>query len=438
MYKAVNIIVKPNQEDLFLYCQESCRLAKQLKNAVIFRCRQILSADKKSVGNLHVNEIQVLNELDMLDSKCAGRKLRIPGWTKFDTMFKKTGNPDYFNDLAMQSSQQVIKETIHDFKGYFASLKKYAKKPELFAGKPRMPKYIKSDQCSFDITNQDAIIKTDTNGGLYLKLPKTKAVVILSNDITGTLKEVTIKPFYDVYKISLVLEETVTESEFCNNGRILGLDLGVNNFATSNNNCGFAPFIINGKNLKSYNQWYNKEIAELRSHVMKQNRYTSKRIQKLNRDHYCHTNDFYNKAASFVVKYCINHDIKTIVVGKNDGWKQDINIGRQNNQTFCFIGHAIFIEKLTSMAAHFNIRVITTEESYTSKASLLNDDDMAPDTEFSGKRTKRGLYKTKDDIAINADVNGAGNVIRKVFADAFADIIDMSYMYQTVYTIQIN
>lgn len=437
MYKTVNIIVKRNQKELMSYCKESCELAKQMKNTVIFRCRQILSADRKSFSDLHTNEIQILNEFDMTDDKRNGRKLRLPGWMRFDAVFKKTANPDYYNNLAMQSSQQIIKETLLDFKGYFASLKKYAKYPESFTGRPKLPHYVKSSQCSFNITNQDAVIKAGTNGNRYLKLPKTKVTVVLNSDIEGTLKEVIIKPFYDVYKISIVLEESVMVPDYYDNGRILGLDLGVDNFATSNNNCGLTPFIINGRNLKAYNQWYNKELSKLRSYIMKQKRFTSKRMNQLNRDHYCHTNDFYNKAASYIIKYCISNDIRTIVIGKNDGWKQNINIGRQNNQTFCFIGHAIFIKKLTLLAARYDIKVIETEESYTSKASLLNMDDMTADTVFSGRRIKRGLYKTQEGICINADVNGAGNVIRKVFTDAFTNIKDMSYMYKTVHRIQI-
>ena len=119
MYKTVNIIVKRNQKELMSYCKESCELAKQMKNTVIFRCRQILSADRKSFSDLHTNEIQILNEFDMADDKRNGRKLRLPGWMRFDAVFKKTANPDYYNNLAMQSSQQIIKETLLDFKGYF-------------------------------------------------------------------------------------------------------------------------------------------------------------------------------------------------------------------------------------------------------------------------------------------------------------------------------
>ena len=348
MYETVNVVVKYDWKQLYQYCMESCKNAKAMKNAVIFRCRQIVSADKKDFDKLHDNERQILDEFNLIDKKQSGNKLRIPNYHIFDTMFKKTENPDYYNELAMQSTQQIIKETLQDFKGYFAALRKYAKQPELFTGKPKLPHYIKTDGCSFDITNQDAVIRMDKNGNRYLKLPKTKATVPLNDVCTGKLKEITIQPFYDTFKISIVMENKTSVNTILDKNRIIGIDLGVNNFATTNNNCGLTPFIINGKGLKSYNQWYNKEMAKLRSYIMTadadKKRYTSKRIEKLNKDHYHHTNDFYNKAASYIIKYCVANNIGTIVIGKNDGWKQDINIGRKNNQTFCFIAHAFLLK----------------------------------------------------------------------------------------------
>lgn len=441
MYKTTNIVVKHEWKQLFRYCTESCRCAKAIKNATIFRCRQIVSADKKDFNNLHNNERQILDEFGLLEEKRLDKKLYIPNYYVFDKVFRKTGNPDYFNELAMQSTQQVVKEVLSDFKGYFAALREYVKHPEQFTDKPKLPHYVKSDGCSFNITNQDAVVRADKYGHRYLKLPKTKATVPLNDTCIDNIKEVIIQPFYDTYKISIVMEDVTiaTSPDKC---RIIGIDLGVNNFATVNNNCGLIPFIVNGKGLKSYNQWYNKEMSKLRSHIMKSNiskkRYTSKRIEKLNKDHYHHTTDFYNKAVSYIVKYCLRNDIGTIIVGKNNGWKQNINTGKQNNQTFCFIAHALFIKKLTLMAGRYGIDVIETEESYTSKASILDMDDMSKDTVFSGKRIKRGLYRTSDGICINADVNGAGNIIRKVFADAFSNLKDMSYMYKTINIIQIN
>ena len=121
-------------------------------------------------------------------------------------MFTITKNNDYYNDLAMQSSQQIIKECLQDFKGYLQALKQYKKNPSSFTGRPKLPGYCKSDYISFDITNQDAVIYEE-DGFSYLKLPKTKIKLNLGNLELGTLKEVTIKPYYDTFKVCIISEE---------------------------------------------------------------------------------------------------------------------------------------------------------------------------------------------------------------------------------------
>ena len=437
MYQAKTIVVKRKQKALYNYCKKACEDAKLLKNAVIFRCRQIIFADRKEYKYLHELERQVLEEFNLIEDKIENKKIYIPNYYQFDRMFRDTENPDFFNDLSMQISQNIIKAVLADFRSYFKSIKKYAVRPEEFEKKPNFPKYVKGTQAGFDISNEDAVIKVKKNER-FLKLPKTKATVPLGDMKTGTVKEVTIKPFYDTYKICISMETDDVCEPHENNDRIIGIDLGVNNFASVNNNCGLTPFIINGRILKSYNQWYNKKLAELRSFAMKAGKRSSKRIKQLNKAHYNRTKDFYDKAASYIVRYCIRNDIGTIVVGKNNGWKQDINIGHENNQTFCFIAHAAFIEKLIAQAVKYGIIVFKTEESYTSKADLLSLDDMegGKDAHFSGRRIKRGLYKSGTGVTINADINGAGNIIRKIFKNAFSGI-DMSYMTGTIEVVNI-
>lgn len=153
--------------------------------------------------------------------------------------------------------------------------------------------------------------------------------------------------------------------------------------------------------------------------------------------------DFYNKSAFFVIQYCINHKIGNLVIGKNQQWKQGIDIGRKNNQNFCYISHAHFIRKLSEVAARYGIRVIITEESYTSKASFIDNDDLpvygeANHPDFSGTRIHRGLYQSKKGILINADVNAACNILKKAVKTAFDRVYDCTYLYQTVNTIHVN
>ena len=437
IYRTTSIVIKSDSK-LSSYCKEMCSEAKLFKNAVIFRCRQLLSANQKGYVDLQSNEKAVLNEFKLTEGqfKKIDSKYSLPRYFHLDYLFKVTNNPDYYNHLPMQSNQQIIKEVLANFKSYFKGLKAYKKNPTSFTGKPKFPGYCKSEQVSFNITNQDSVVKTDKEGYSYLKLPKTKLTVNLGKIKPGRLKEVTIKPYYDTYKLCIVSEELDTKPIDLDYEKHLSLDLGIDNFAASGNDCGLAPFIIKGNEIKSYNQWFNKKNAYLHSQLPK-GQHSSHQIQMLWKKRNHKMTDFYNKSASFVIHYCIDHKIGNLVIGKNPKWKQGLEMGKKNNQNFCYISHAYFIRKLTEMAAKYRIRIIVNEESYTSKASFL-DGDMIPTygdlaiPHFSGKRSHRGLYQSKEGILINADVNAACNILKKAVKTAFGKVSDLTYLYQTV------
>ncbi|GHO97266.1 hypothetical protein KSF_073140 [Reticulibacter mediterranei] len=204
-----------------------------------------------------------------------------------------------------------------------------------------------------------------------------------------------------------------------------GIDIGMDNLvALTSNQPGFVSVLVNGRPVKSVNQYYNKRKAELQSKLGHTG--TTKRMERLtntrNRriDHYMHT------TSRWIIDDLVAHGIGTLVIGKNDGWKQEANMGKRTNQNFVFIPHARFIQMLTYKAELAGITVLLTEESYTSRASFLDRDEMPiydrkqiTKPTFSGKRIERGLYCSKDGILINADCNGSGNIIRKVAPDAF-------------------
>lgn len=442
-YKTTCITLKERDNKLLDYCETNCKKAKLFKNAVIFRCRQLITAKNKKYQNLTENEEIVLNEFKQTEDrfKPIGEKHYFPNYQQFQYMFTKTDNTDYYNTLPMQSSQNIIKSVLSDFKGFFNTMKAYNKYPEKFTGKPKFPGYVKTDKTSFDITNQDAVFYFGNEN--LMKLPKTKERLNIGKaKINGRLKEVTIKPFYDTYKICIVTEAEEL-SAVLDDSRILGIDLGVRNIVSTSNNCGLAPFVINGNCLKSFNQWYNKKRSDLYGKLPNK-QYTSKKIQQLDKFRHNKTMDFYNKTASYVVKYCIQNNIGTIVIGKNTFWKQKINIGYENNQHFCFIAHSILIHKLEELALAAGIFVMQTEESYTSKASFFDNDEIPVYQKndktkyyFSGRRIHRGLYKTKNGIILNADVNGASNIIRKEIKNAFDNVLDFSYLYKTIIRVNI-
>ena len=440
LYKTTLVVAKPGQKDLLDYCEKHTKAAKLFKNAVTYRCRQLYFAFLKGYTDLNDAQNEVLDEFKQIGIAFPiSKNTFLPGYKAFDDMFKKTKNPDYYNELPMQSSQHIIKSVLEEWKSFRAAFFDQRKNPSKYTGKPKAPGYVDSDKTTFTITNQDAVIKNDNT----LKLPKTKTKLQLGNLKIGKLIEIEIKPYYNTYQISLVEEMMETQFPSLCQERAISLDLGVDNFVAASNNCGLTPFVINGKKLKSYNQWYNKILAKHKSHCPT-GQYTSKKVCLLNKHHKHFTTNFYNQCASYIMKYCQNNNIGTIVIGKNTYWKQRSNMGNKTNQTFCFIAHSIFINKIKEMAAVRKIHVIITEESYTSKASFLDGDvipvyrkDHKEKHTFSGKRVYRGLYKSKNNIIMNADINGASNILRKALPDAFVKVNNFDYLWKTTEVVNI-
>ena len=240
--------------------------------------------------------------------------------------------------------------------------------------------------------------------------------------VTGDLR---IIPMGNTFIVELTYRVGKDE---CKNSRSVALnpnealccDLGIDNFATFvSTKPGIRPFLVKGKILKSINQQYNKQVAELRS----KKHYEHIRIKGVKR--YWQLQDWMHKASRLAVNFCLAHDLGRIVIGTNRNWKQSVNLGKRNNQNFVMLPHAKFIEMVRYKAEEYGIQVTVREESYTSKASAL-DMDVIADFDpkqgktkpvFSGKRIKRGLYRSSDGRLINADINGAANIGRKELGD---------------------
>ena len=240
--------------------------------------------------------------------------------------------------------------------------------------------------------------------------------------VTGDLR---IIPMGNTFIVELTYRVGKDE---CKNSRSVALnpnealccDLGIDNFATFvSTKPGIRPFLVKGKILKSINQQYNKQVAELRS----KKHYEHIRIKGVKR--YWQLQDWMHKASRLAVNFCLAHDLGRIVIGTNRNWKQSVNLGKRNNQNFVMLPHAKFIEMIRYKAEEYGIQVTVREESYTSKASAL-DMDVIADFDpkqgktkpvFSGKRIKRGLYRSSDGHLINADINGAANIGRKELGD---------------------
>lgn len=337
-------------------------------------------------------------------------------WVRYNALDKLLQQTDAYKALPSATSQQILRLLDKNWASFFRAIKDYGKHPEKYLGRPKLPKYKhKVDGRNIVIfTNQQVKLK---NGKIYF--PKMTGLKPLETKVNN-ICQVRIVPNATCYIIEVVYKKEV-KNVLLDNNAYLGLDIGINNFATCINNIGLNPFVVNGKIIKSINQFYNKKKAQLQSFIGDEG--TSKRINHLTHRRNNKINDYLHKTSRTVIDYCIKHGIKTIVVGKNKNWKQEINIGSRNNQNFVSIPFARLINQLKYKGEEVGIIVTETEESYTSKCSFLDSEKIGKSEKYLGKRVKRGLFKSSLGKLINADVNGAYNILKKVIPNVFDNFV---------------
>lgn len=332
-----------------------------------------------------------------------------------------------FKSLPSKTAQQTIRLVFNDWKSYWASWKKW-KNSGFKDKRPNLPSYKKMVYTAIFTKCQISI----KNG--YLHFPKAVNIKPIKTDIKE-ICQVRIVPLATTFKIEIVYEKETTDLKL-NKNNIISIDLGIDNFCATVNSIGFKPFIINGKSIKSFNQWYNKKISKLKK-KLPNSKFISKKIQTLTHFRNCWINDKLHKISRFITNFCIENDIGTLVIGKNLGWKSNVNLGKKTNQKFTQIPHTHFIEKLKYKNELVGIDTVITEESYTSKCDHLSHESMEHHNEYSGKRIKRGLFKSKCGKLINADGNGAMGIGRKVFGDDFVKNLINSRLAFSHYRINI-
>ena len=314
----------------------------------------------------------------------------------------KEDNIDY-RRLPAKVSQQTLKLIEQNFKSFFKHLK-VKKKDEVI----KIPNYLKKDTGRFVVTYTSQAISNKAIKSGILKLSKvestfkTEKTDIQQVRIISKNNHIVVEVIYNVKNV-----EPLADNE-----RYASIDLGLNNLGTVTSNV-IKPFIINGKPLKSINQFYNKRVSNLKS-KLKDGKKTSRRVKSLTDKRNNKIKDYLHKASTLLVNQLVSNDLNTLIIGNNKSWKQDINIGKRNNQNFVQIPHSTFIKMLEYKCKLRGINVLITEESYTSKCSFLDNEDIKKQKEYKGSRIKRGLFKSSKGILINADVNGSLNILKKV------------------------
>ena len=331
-----------------------------------------------------------------------------------------------FRNLPCGVSQQVVKQVFQNIKSWIKLKKDYEKNPSKYEARPRLPKYKKGKKQNMLVfTTATCKIK---NG--YIHFIKNIVKPIKTNIGDSKLCQVRIIPQATCYVVEVIYEKKETDLNL-NKSNILSIDLGLDNLCTGISNVGLNPFIINGKAIKSFNQWYNKTRSKWMSFVGEKG--TSKRLRWLNNRRNFWIDDKIHKVSRWIIDYCKSNNIGSIVVGLNKGWKQGINLGKQNNQKFVEIPFSKLVDKLTYKAKFIGINIQTTEESYTSKVDHLAFESLEKHDVYLGKRKKRGLFQSSIGKLINADVNGAIGIGRKVFGDSYVSrIINSGFAFNPI------
>ena len=411
MYCVDRIVVKSSDE-AYSYLEQTARQAKLLYNASLFRVRNHFTAMKKDV--LSSNEQDVENEISLLPSKPGS----VIGAYALEKLMVLTHNPDYYSGIPSQTAQSIVEQAVTDFRNWTKALKAWKKDPSAFLGKPKVPHYTKTELKGYTFKNQTAVIKDGR-----IVFPKTK-LTLPCRARNGKLCEMKVTPYYGNFLVSVCYESP--DVSVRTGAHAAAIDFGVDNIMTVTSDTG-ESILFKGGAVKSENRFFNKEKARLVSVMTKGHPAmkdpTSKRLEALSMHRSERMHDTFQKMSSRLIEWCVGHDIGMLVLSSNKGWKQNVGMGARNNQTFVSIPYYKLQWMLRYKAERAGIIVEEQEESYTSKASFLDNDripvygEADSDATFSGRRIHRGLYKSKDGALINADINSAANILRKHGAD---------------------
>lgn len=402
MYLTVKQQIKHLSKEDYKSIKELCHIAKNFTNEAIYNVRQYYFTEDKFLK-----------------------------YKKNYTLLKSSPN---YKELNSNIAQQILKEVDGSFKSFFGLIK-LAKQGKYSFKDCKLPRYLPKDGYTtlvigFVRLNGNKLILPFSNN--FKKTHKFVEITIPPVLLDKKVKEIRILPKANAgyFEIQYIYETECIQRNL-NTQNALALDLGVNNLVTAVSSTG-KSFIVDGKGLKSINQWFNKENARLQSIKDKQRfgKKPTNRQKAIARDCNNKVNDYMNKAARMIIDYCINNDIGTLIAGYNVTFQRNSHIGKQNNQNFVNIPYGRLRDKLAYMCELNGITYVEQEESYTSKASFWDKDnipvynnDNPKEYEFSGNRVHRGLYETANGKTFNADINGALNIMRK------SSVVDMNILY---------
>jgi putative transposase len=368
-----------NNHAFFSECDRVCKLAHALYNRALFLNRQEFAKTGKFISGY--------------------------------SLIKQMKTEPTFKALPAGVAQAVVLQLHDNWKSFFATNKDYVVNPKKYKAKPKPPDY-KRNGLSEALYTYQRISKTALRLGI---INPSKTSIQLPYQHQGQkVKQVRIVPMNQYcFKIEVVYE--AQPAKIVAGPNQVGIDIGLNNIvAVVGTN--YKPEIVSGRPMKAINQWYNKELARLkqsRGEKKSKKQPPTKRMTQLTTKRNNRINDALHKISKGIVDRCLTQQVGSITIGYNEGWKQRLNFGKRGNQNFVQVPFGKLVERIKYKAEREGIKVEIREESYTSKCSWLDDEPLQKHPQYLGKRVKRGLFKSSAGFTINADINGAANILRK-------------------------
>ena len=382
---------------IYRWILEECSRSRNLYNKTLFIYRQAFTGNHDKIENFKsiIRHEKFISSFELVKQMA------------------KLKDSDYYAMTKKNSGTQVVCQVDKVMKSWFASLKAYKKDTSKFRGRPRIPSYKKKDELNYlTYTYVDAKLQKDgtINISKKIKLPiHTK----LKN-----IQQVRLVPKTGYVQVEIIYNKEINDSKL-DKTRAIGIDLGLNNLMAITSNIGNISNLVNGRPLKSINQYYNKRKAHLTSWLEKGKLKSSKRLRRLEMKRMMKIKDYLHKTTRRIVELMEQNNIGTCFVGHNKGWKQEINIGSRNNQNFVSIPYSLLINMLRYKIEEKSGQLIELNESYTSKCSFLDNEEVCKHETYKGKRVKRGLFLSSDKKALNADINGSLNILKRGIGFSF-------------------
>lgn len=381
--------------------------SKNLYNNALYHIRQYYLYYKKLKENEDVSNLEIP---DLLKERMKDKGSYI-NYNLMDSLAKTLGNSlteDYKSLPYSTCSQQVLRLLDKNWKSFFKSLKRYKQSKDGYKTSPRIPKYLsKNGRYIISLTNQNCKLKDG-----YLQFPKSFNGFQIKTKLDN-FQQVRVVPKSNYYQIEIVYNiEDIPLKE--DNKRYLSIDLGVNNLAAITNNFNGNQWLIKGTPIKSINQRYNKQKAYYQAKAKKLNNvYMTKRLNLLTINRNDRINTYLHKASKKLIDLAESYEVSKIVIGYNQEWKQEVNIGKINNQNFVGIPFLTFINQIKYKAKQKGIEVVLVEESYTSGTSYLDNELPIKENYNKGRRIYRGLFKSNTNALLNSDINGSYQILKK-------------------------